>query len=156
MEQPKVRGLPENWGILKEVVFERDGYECVRCDATLCLTVHHIKPREKGGSDDLTNLVTLCNICHDIVELDPFELFVKVKSRKAQEVYYNKRRGEFGKRIVPLVKGSIRRRSKRKLSARQLYLKGHPLTEREKYLMDTSSSFKNWLRREIYNHQGAQ
>jgi 5-methylcytosine-specific restriction endonuclease McrA len=33
------------------------------------LTVHHLVPRESGGSNDTRNLVALCPHCHDAAEL---------------------------------------------------------------------------------------
>lgn len=42
---------------------ERDGY-CVNCRSEENLTVHHIIPVKKGGSDEYCNLVTLCDKCH--------------------------------------------------------------------------------------------
>lgn len=32
------------------------------------LTVHHIISRDRGGSDDISNLISLCVKCHDEVE----------------------------------------------------------------------------------------
>lgn len=46
------------------VVFRRDGYRCVNCDTDDNLTVDHITPWSKGGSDDLDNLQTLCGSCN--------------------------------------------------------------------------------------------
>ena len=48
----------------------RDGYRCQGCGAPKPLTVHHIRPRELGGTNDLRNLLTLCVACHDYVEPD--------------------------------------------------------------------------------------
>ncbi len=33
------------------------------------MQAHHLQPREQGGADDVYNLVTLCNPCHDFVEV---------------------------------------------------------------------------------------
>jgi biotin operon repressor len=50
-------------------VVERDNYRCVRCgaipgDRGRWLEVDHIVEKVDGGSDDLDNLQTLCNVCH--------------------------------------------------------------------------------------------
>jgi 5-methylcytosine-specific restriction endonuclease McrA len=48
----------------QEKVFERDGRRCVECGATGRLTVDHIVPRSKGGTDALENLQTMCSPCN--------------------------------------------------------------------------------------------
>jgi hypothetical protein len=37
---------------------------CVACGARGALHHHHLTPRIEGGSDDDTNLITLCEGCH--------------------------------------------------------------------------------------------
>ena len=39
---------------------------CVACGTKSDLQHHHLKPRVAGGTDDETNLVTLCQECHAI------------------------------------------------------------------------------------------
>ena len=46
------------------VVFRRDSYRCVHCGSEDDLTVDHIHPWSKGGSDELENLQTLCGSCN--------------------------------------------------------------------------------------------
>lgn len=45
-------------------VFKRDGYRCRNCSAEHDLTVDHIHPRSKGGTNNLDNLQTLCARCN--------------------------------------------------------------------------------------------
>jgi hypothetical protein len=45
-------------------VFERDGYQCVRCAALIDLQLDHILPFSRGGGDEETNLQTLCGPCN--------------------------------------------------------------------------------------------
>ncbi len=45
-------------------VFRRDGFKCAICRSGHDLTVDHIIPRFKGGSDDEKNLQTLCKECN--------------------------------------------------------------------------------------------
>lgn len=48
-------------------LFGRDGYICQHCLKSLPyeeLAPHHIKTKGAGGSDDLSNLITLCADCH--------------------------------------------------------------------------------------------
>ncbi|WP_085033299.1 RecQ family ATP-dependent DNA helicase [Ensifer aridi] len=56
-----------NWEETRRLVLERDGYQCVSCSTKLSSSnadVHHLLPRSMGGSDELSNLVTLCDGCH--------------------------------------------------------------------------------------------
>lgn len=55
------------WDETRRSVLERDGYRCVSCSMSLRshdADVHHLLPRSMGGSDELSNLVTLCDGCH--------------------------------------------------------------------------------------------
>ncbi len=47
-------------------VLARDGHRCQApgCTNTRFLEVHHITPRSQGGSNDASNLITLCSACH--------------------------------------------------------------------------------------------
>ena len=59
------------WEEIRHSIILRDHRRCKRCDKRFIeknLTVHHITPREDGGSDDSTNLVSLCVECHNFVE----------------------------------------------------------------------------------------
>lgn len=49
---------------VRQYVFERDNYRCRSCSGTKYLTVDHIIPISKGGTDDLSNLQTLCRACN--------------------------------------------------------------------------------------------
>ena len=71
LANPKIR----KWGYQKgtnygfsnsrEHALSRDKYTCQICKAkNTRLEVHHIVYRSKGGTDDLDNLVTLCEDCH--------------------------------------------------------------------------------------------
>jgi hypothetical protein len=45
-------------------IFERDKYRCKKCGDWHGLTIDHIVPRSKGGTDELGNLQTLCHSCN--------------------------------------------------------------------------------------------
>lgn len=45
-------------------IYERDGHQCLRCETKKNLTIDHIKPLSKGGTNDLNNLQTLCKSCN--------------------------------------------------------------------------------------------
>ena len=66
---------PPDWEIRKTKVLERDSYTCTECGwpkgykrKARELHVHHIVPIYKGGNNDLSNLTTLCNVCHKKVD----------------------------------------------------------------------------------------
>ena len=67
------------WANTSKEVRERDGNRCRRCGISQdelrefdsYLTVHHIIPRKKGGSNWHSNLITLCISCHREVENEP-------------------------------------------------------------------------------------
>ena len=45
-------------------VKQRDGYRCTECGETEGLVCHHIVRPQHGGTDDSSNLKTLCRRCH--------------------------------------------------------------------------------------------
>ncbi|MGQ9554912.1 MAG: HNH endonuclease [Anaerolineae bacterium] len=49
---------------MREQVLRRDHYRCQRCGKRMNLHVHHKKPVSRGGKDELSNLITLCDECH--------------------------------------------------------------------------------------------
>lgn len=53
------------WAKIRERIRNRDQYTCLSCKRVdLHGVVDHIKPLEKGGSDDDANLQYLCSECH--------------------------------------------------------------------------------------------
>jgi len=58
---------PSNWDDLRREVLELDGYRCQNCGrSTKRLHIHHIVPLSAGGSNDISNLVCLCEECHSV------------------------------------------------------------------------------------------
>ena len=56
---------PDDWSDLSNAVKRRDSYRCTNCEAVdVEIHVHHIVPLSQGGSNEMDNLVTLCDICH--------------------------------------------------------------------------------------------
>jgi hypothetical protein len=72
----------EEWTALRKECFERDNYTCYRCEKTSKngkgLSAHHVLPRIDGGQDHLVNLITLCNKCHDYVEMEGFTTLIEI------------------------------------------------------------------------------
>src|SRR5262245_56350990 len=56
-----------DWVNIREAVLRRDNYKCLEC-GTPCRAaeadVHHLLPRSAEGTDEPSNLVTLCDGCH--------------------------------------------------------------------------------------------
>jgi 5-methylcytosine-specific restriction endonuclease McrA len=48
----------------RDFIYKRDGNRCVRCGFRKNLTVDHIVPKSKGGSNKYSNLQTLCFKCN--------------------------------------------------------------------------------------------
>jgi CRISPR/Cas system Type II protein with McrA/HNH and RuvC-like nuclease domain len=45
-------------------VFKRDGNQCVYCGSKKELTIDHVIPKSRGGTNEWTNLVTCCSKCN--------------------------------------------------------------------------------------------
>jgi hypothetical protein len=48
----------------RDLVFNRDGFQCVYCGTKETLTLDHVIPYSKGGSDEPENLSTCCQSCN--------------------------------------------------------------------------------------------
>jgi predicted restriction endonuclease len=72
----------EAWRKIRASVLLRDKFSCQRClkksNNGKGLSVHHIKPRDHGGIDDLSNLITLCEKCHDVVEIRGYRTHAEI------------------------------------------------------------------------------
>jgi ATP-dependent DNA helicase RecQ len=56
-----------DWVNIREAILRRDNYKCLECGNPCCAAeadVHHLLPRSAGGTDEPSNLVTLCDGCH--------------------------------------------------------------------------------------------
>lgn len=56
-----------DWNEVRQSVLARDHYACVSCGEKLNSAdadIHHLLPRSMGGTDELANLITLCDGCH--------------------------------------------------------------------------------------------
>lgn len=62
------RGYGRAWDRLRAQALKRDGYLCQPCLAmgrpTAATQVDHMRPKAKGGTDDLENLQSICGPCH--------------------------------------------------------------------------------------------
>lgn len=62
--QADARNYGTNYRRQRQAALNRDRHRCVTCGATRDLQVDHIVPVSQGGTEDLTNLRTLCGRCH--------------------------------------------------------------------------------------------
>lgn len=53
---------------IRDIVKERDNYECRVCNSRKSLEVHHIVKTIHGGNSNLENLITLCTSCHRAID----------------------------------------------------------------------------------------
>lgn len=60
-----------NW---RQKVLWRDHYNCMHCKSKLELQAHHIIFKSKGGSDSVSNGITLCKHCHTSLHRGDWEL----------------------------------------------------------------------------------
>lgn len=51
-------------GTVRNRVMERDAYRCVVCQSWEGLTIDHINPVSRGGTNDIGNLQTMCRSCN--------------------------------------------------------------------------------------------
>ena len=78
------RGINYGYANARAHALDRDNYTCQICGAkNTRLEVHHIKYRSQGGSDDLENLITLCEDCHHNLHKGKIELKVKGKKKSS-------------------------------------------------------------------------
>ncbi len=65
-------GYNGGWRELSKSVQTRDGYKCRECGELPLqrrsrggkLETHHIRPKARGGTDTMSNLISLCDKCH--------------------------------------------------------------------------------------------
>ena len=62
--------------VLRKKILDRDNNKCMKCASTNKLEVHHILLRSNGGSNNESNLITLCSACHKHAPDNPIE-FIK-------------------------------------------------------------------------------
>lgn len=92
---------PSDWDTRRKQVYQRDDYECQNCGrqggphGNAELHAHHIVPKASGGTHRETNLVTVCQECHDSIHND-------VEAPTADSVTDAADAGDLDKNIVEL------------------------------------------------------
>lgn len=88
MQNPELKYKPwgyqkgKNYGFAntRDMVLNRDNYTCQCCKSKRKdskLEVHHIVFRSNNGSDDESNLITLCKTCHSLLHKSEIQLNLK-------------------------------------------------------------------------------
>lgn len=82
MIRPRLRGLR----LSRRNVFKRDGHMCAYCGRkTYDLTLDHVVPRSRGGSNTWDNLVSACQTCnHKKANRTPEEAGMKLLRKPAK------------------------------------------------------------------------
>lgn len=58
-------GDPERWTAIRVGILQRDNYQCRYCGKK-AVTVDHVIPKSKGGTENSDNLVACCKSCNSI------------------------------------------------------------------------------------------
>ncbi len=75
MDHGRTWTYPGNWREVSRRIRTRDNFQCHDCgSATQPLDVHHIVHLSKYGTNQQSNLVTLCRACHEKVHGRDFDL----------------------------------------------------------------------------------
>ena len=59
-----VRFRPTNLSVSRKRLFKRDNHQCGYCGSQKNLTIDHVIPKSRGGSNGWNNLVTCCSRCN--------------------------------------------------------------------------------------------
>ena len=85
------RGYGRAWELARARVLRRDKGLCQRCLRANRVQVgnecHHIEPKAQGGTDDDTNLETLCHDCHQATDAEAQGKTPKPKQRIGLDGY---------------------------------------------------------------------
>lgn len=77
------KGVNYGFANARAHALDRDNYTCQCCGKKhVRLEVHHIIFRSKGGSDELDNLITLCEKCHSAIHDGKITLNAKGKRKR--------------------------------------------------------------------------
>ena len=92
----------------KAMVFNRDNYTCQYCKGKhkdSKLEAHHIIFRSQGGSDEDSNLITLCHTCHK--NLHSGRITLKLKGKLKSNLKYATQMNSIRKQLFKLYPNAI-------------------------------------------------
>ena len=75
-----------DWREIRQEVLQRDDRKCQVCGKEHSGQVHHVIPRSQGGTNDLSNLITLCGRCHMLISPVPQWLITKLWHIPQEEI----------------------------------------------------------------------
>ncbi|MCH4170684.1 MAG: RNA-guided endonuclease IscB [Lactobacillus sp.] len=93
MKQPDITGIGYQQGDLygyetaKQYVLDRDNYTCQICQGKTKdpkLKIHHIIYRSNGGTNQVSNLLTVCATCHSMVNHQPGGKLYALQAKRFQ------------------------------------------------------------------------
>ena len=71
----KAQDFADELDAVTPALLERAGYRCEICRYNRIEHRHHRLRRSQGGTNDLTNLLALCGVCHGYVHANPTESY---------------------------------------------------------------------------------
>lgn len=83
-------GKKNHWSEIRKAALARDGHRCQipGCISEANLTIHHIVPKSDGGSNDISNLVTLCEGCHRDIHRFGLGAMIRTPRMPAEQVIF--------------------------------------------------------------------
>ena len=111
MQNPELKYKPwgyqrgKNYGFsnTREMVLNRDNYTCQCCKGKRKdskLEVHHIVFRSNNGSDDESNLITLCKTCHSLLHNGKIKIKLNLKGYKKRSLKYATQMNSIRKQLL--------------------------------------------------------
>jgi len=85
----------KNLKVNRARIYKRDGHKCVYCGSNKNLTIDHVLPKSRGGTNRWTNLVTCCGSCNRKKgDKTPYEANMNMNSKPYEpslfsEVFHN-------------------------------------------------------------------
>ena len=78
-------GSSTRWRKLRAFVLKRDNNTCYYCGIPTANTVDHLTPIDKGGTDELSNLVAACSHCNYSKGSKTEQQYNRKRARKKKE-----------------------------------------------------------------------
>ena len=82
------KGQGSNWirKARRWAIYMRDSWTCVYCEREdVALTLDHVHPRELGGGNETSNLVTACRACNTAKGKKSLDEFTPTRTREIQK-----------------------------------------------------------------------